>query len=191
MKKIEKIIDRTKKTKNKILMPVAKILKKYLRISSGDATTLSLICGILAAVYVFYPHNFFIYFILASVAFDIIDGTLAILENKNKEEQERGWILDMFSDRMVVILVLLSITVNTDLEIAKNTLLLYIFTKGLVIYERGFLGRKLEITYMDRLAFIFFIFEKYEMGIWLIMISLIFNLLEIMAHFQIGAKKRN
>ncbi|MBD3330745.1 hypothetical protein GF354_04415, partial [Candidatus Peregrinibacteria bacterium] len=146
----------------------------------NSLTLFSFLMGILAAVTLFENHTYFTIFIILSVILDIFDGSIAELENKTGRKKQIGWLFDRGSDRMVLILVLAGIFLHYDPILTAPILGLYILIKGWVIYENTVLKNEFEPIYMDRIALICFIFEKYEWGLYVILLSLLINIFEIL-----------
>lgn len=179
MKLITNWVLNNKSLKNKLLLPVATFLNKNLKLSSNQITLLSFISGIVAILNLYENHLIFIIFIVLSVIFDIFDGTVSKIENKQGELLKRGVLLDDLSDRSIILLLLLKIALYKSIIFLPALILAYIILKASHIIIKQKINHTIQITYIDRIPLIFIIFHQTQIALYIIAASLLINSIEI------------
>ncbi len=175
---LHSLLQNFKDIKDKLISPLAVFTYKKLHLTSNLITSLSFISGLISILFLFKNHQLFILFIIISVFLDILDGSVARIENKSDIELKRGVLLDDLADRSIVVLILAKIMSHTDITALVFIIPLYILIKGIHIFLKQKIDINIKLIYIDRIPLIFFIFQEYHIGIYIIAFSLLINLLE-------------
>ena len=179
MKLITNWVLNNKSLKNKLLSPVATFLHKTLKLSSNQITLLSFISGIVAVLNLYENHLIFALFIVLSVIFDMFDGTVSIIENKQSEALKTGVLLDDLSDRSIILFLLLKIALYKSITYLPPLILAYIILKGAHIIIKQKINHNIQITYIDRIPLILIIFHQTQIALYTLAVSLLINSIEI------------
>lgn len=178
---------RIKAYKNRKLNSIVKFLKEKNNLSSNIISLFGLICGLLAAYFIFSRHSFFVVFLLLAILFDILDGAMARIE-KNKDRLT-GWIIDSVKDRIVTTAILAQIAIYGNFQYIYTIIGIFLLVSLLVHYEKLALKRNLKIIYLDQWSNAFYIFFLYELGLFILTASMIINF--ILMLFQLIELERN
>lgn len=100
----QQLLESTRKFRSKLLEPIGIFLLKF-KITANLMTFISFIFGLASAYFLFQNHFLFIIFAAVHVLGDGLDGVLARLAG----ESILGKYLDYFSDRIIILLILIKI----------------------------------------------------------------------------------
>ena len=103
MTPIDKSLKHFKEKFDSFFKPLVKLLKR-LNVDPIHLTVISTIFGLFSVFFLYLDHLLFIVFILLSIFFDKLDGTLARFTNKSTEY---GRWMDYLSDSMITLLLLI------------------------------------------------------------------------------------
>lgn len=172
---------KVKLLKDKVFEPFIRLLS-LIKVSPTFISILSLIFGLFAAVALVYSKVFFIEFILISLFFDWLDGSIARFENRGQDSSKGFW-LDYSFDRIVVIVVMIMAYL-----IAKEKQILYLIAVVLYVLENllfVFYHKKFQIIYIRTGYFVILIFNQ----LYATYFTIIFGLFNIF-NFVISALRK-
>lgn len=156
--------DNFKAYKNRVLKPHVEVLNRKFGITSNMLSVTGLIFGIIATFFLFENNVLFTAFILLALGFDILDGSMAKVENKKGE----GWIIDVGIDRIVTTLLFGKTLFYFDIQAAELILVLFLLVNVFLIYERLVMKRELKMLHIDPTLQILYIFKAYAIGIYVL-----------------------
>ncbi len=171
-----------KSIKDSCFSPLAKFLIRF-GVTCNHITLVSFTFGILAAIFLSYSHLLFSIFIAVAVFLDGLDGVMA----RQGKPKEIGWFLDMLNDRLVMFFILVQIYFSQNLDLITLTTISYALVKGYYIFQNTVRKKQYNAVHLDLIAYIFLIFQEFQLGIYFVLASLAFNVLELL----IQALKKN
>lgn len=173
-----------KNSKDKKLKKYAEIIHKKIKITANVVTLLSFICGTASVYFLFKNHGLFVILLFLSVFFDNLDGTLARMEKKKGKD----WLLDLISDRIITLLILLKIAVVSDISVMMLITLFYMAVFTLVAY--GMIKHKKDIKYVLMMIAVYglIVFKFYILGVYLLFFTTFLSFIWIIP--QLNERKK-
>ncbi len=165
----------TKDLKNWLLLPPLRFLNHQTGFTANQATLLSFITGLFAAYFLFLDHGLFVIFMVLSLFFDVCDGALAQIEEKNGS----GWLLDQISDRSVMFLILLKMSFYYTNPLMLSLLIFYLLLTFTLFYASSRQGGILDFSYGAGFVYLCFLFQFYFLGILCLLIGYLFSTLQL------------
>ncbi|MDD5192993.1 MAG: CDP-alcohol phosphatidyltransferase family protein [Candidatus Nanoarchaeia archaeon] len=167
-----RITSRIKGNRDIMFLPISKLFNS-LGFTPNGLTIISLLSGILAAIFLNISKDLFLLFIFLHFLFDLFDGSLARYQGlKNK----KGWWIDYATDRIVTISVLFSaIFLVTEKIIPILALFFYVSGHAIYLIKK----REYQLFYYALIFYILIYFNPY-IAVVFFLIMAILNLVQVM-----------